>query len=310
MTQTRFNVLNAAETASRLPFDLLCQTLATTAADYFAGQIHSPERQVLPLAEGGLLLSMPATANDIGIHKLVNVCPANRQRGLNTIHGMVSIYAADSGVPLLMLDGPTVTARRTAAVSMLAIRSLSAEPPRHVAIIGSGKQASGHLQALAELYPGIRVDVHGLQQADCAAFCRQHADLPLDMHPLAGSPVDDAASVVITVTTSRKPVYDQAARADRLLIGVGAFTPEMAELAPSVIHGSQLFVDDPAGGRHEAGDLIQADVDWTQVASLSDAVAGRFDPSRPRLFKSVGCAAWDLAAARCALQQMQAHGQA
>ena len=302
MTPHPFNVLSASDTSAHLPFALLCQTLVATANEYAAGQIHSPERQVLALPEGGVLLSMPACASDIAIHKLVNVCPANRERGLNTIHGMVSVYAASTGQPLLVLDGPTVTARRTAAVSMLAMRALGGSRPPHVALIGTGKQASGHLFALAELYPGIRVDVHGKQEVVSEAFCQQHASLPLQLHPVAGTAVHAEASVVITLTTSQQAVYDQAATAERLLIGVGAFTPQMAELSPRAIHGSQLFVDDPIGGRHEAGDLIQANVDWSQVASLADALAGRFDPALPRLFKSVGCAAWDLAAARCALQ--------
>ena len=297
---TPLPVLSARQTAELLPFDSLCHVLADAAEEYQAGRISSPERQVLPLQGEGVLLSMPASAHDVAMHKLVNVCPHNSRHGLPTIHGVVSVYDAASGVPLLILDGPTVTARRTAAVSMLAMRSLQAPPPRHVALIGTGKQAAGHAEALAALYPGLRVDVHGHQRTATEAFCREHGTLGLDLQPATGD-VAEAAQVVIMLTTSKVPVYDQPARPDRLLIGVGAFRPDMAELGPHAIAGSQLFSDDPVGARHEAGDLIQAGIDWTTVASLADAVAGRFDAARPRLFKSVGTAAWDLAAARCAL---------
>ena len=91
--------------------------------DYAGGRIVSPERMVVPLAEGAVMLSMPASAADLAMHKLVNVCPRNRALGLPTIHGQVTAFDASTGVPQFMLDGPTVTGRRTAAVTMLGIRA-------------------------------------------------------------------------------------------------------------------------------------------------------------------------------------------
>src|SRR3546814_17841347 len=88
------------------------------------------------------MLSMPATAPDIAIHKLVNVVPANPQRGLPTIHGIVAAYDGKTGQELVVLDGPTVTARRTASVSMLGLKTFCAAPPKRIAILGTGKQAS------------------------------------------------------------------------------------------------------------------------------------------------------------------------
>ncbi|WP_448205867.1 bifunctional Delta(1)-pyrroline-2-carboxylate/Delta(1)-piperideine-2-carboxylate reductase [Azospirillum sp. sgz302134] len=300
MTAPTLSMLTADQTAECLPFSPLCDAVASAARDYAVGRITSPERQVLPLAGDGVLLSMPATAPDIGIHKLVNVCPDNAARGLPTIHGVVAAYDAATGVPLAILDGPTVTGRRTAAVSMLAIRTLARPAPRHVALIGAGKQASEHAKALAALYPGVRVDIHALNREEAEAFCRAHEGVGLDLRPAPGA-VDPAATVVITLTTSKRPVYDESPRPDRLLIGVGAFKPEMAEYGPTSVLGSEVFLDDPAGARHEAGDLIQAGFDWAKGRSLADALEGRASMDTPRLFKSVGCAAWDLAAARCAL---------
>ncbi|WP_247875837.1 bifunctional Delta(1)-pyrroline-2-carboxylate/Delta(1)-piperideine-2-carboxylate reductase [Azospirillum sp. TSH100] len=300
MTTAALSMLSPAQTAELLPFAPLCDAVADAARDYATGRIHSPERQVLPLAQKGVLLSMPATATDIGIHKLVNVCPANGALGLPTIHGVVAAYDGATGAPLVILDGPTVTGRRTAAVSMLAIRKLARRPPQRVALIGTGTQAAYHVEALAVLHPGIRVDVHGRSDASAQSFCRNSAIVGIDLRPASGA-VDPAADVVITLTTSLVPVYDEAPRSDRLLIGVGAFKPEMAEYGPASIHGSDVFIDDPAGARHEAGDLIQAGFDWATGRSLADALDGNGMTDRPRLFKSVGCAAWDLAAARCAL---------
>ena len=300
MTTTALSMLSPAETAELLPFAPLCDAVANAARDYAAGRIHSPERQVLPLAQNGVLLSMPATATDIGIHKLVNVCPANGALGLPTIHGVVTAYDGATGAPLVILDGPTVTGRRTAAVSMLAIRTLARRPPQRVALIGTGKQAACHVEALASLHPGIRVDMHGRSDGAAQSFCSTSNVAGIDLRPTSGA-VDPAVDVVITLTTSLVPVYDEAPQPDRLLIGVGAFKPEMAEYGATSIHGSDVFIDDPAGARHEAGDLIQAGFDWATARSLADARDGTGLTARPRLFKSVGCAAWDRAAARCAL---------
>lgn len=297
-------LLDAAATRRHLPMAALCQQVALAATELANGQLHCPERQALPLPAQGTLLSMPASANDIAIHKLVNVCPQNSQLGLATIHGVVSVYDAPSGVPRLLLDGPTVTARRTAAVSLLAIRHLLPHPPRHVALVGTGKQARAHLDALAECYPGLRVDLHSRHLDTAATCCRQLATLPLNLGPRCGE-IDPAADVVILLTTSRTPLYDAPARPGRLLIGTGAFRPEMAELGATSIAGSQLFCDDVPGAQHEAGDLLQAGVDWTQVRGLAHVLAGQADLARPVLFKSVGSAAWDLAAARCALASLR-----
>jgi 1-piperideine-2-carboxylate/1-pyrroline-2-carboxylate reductase [NAD(P)H] len=111
---------------------------------------------------------------------------------------------------------------------------------------------------------------------------------------------------VIAVTTSTEAVYDEPALRDRLVIGVGAFRPDMAEIGKTTLDGSDLYADDPAGARHEAGDLIQAGIDWSRVRSLAAALQGRIDAAHPRVFKSVGTAAWDLAAARVALAAVRA----
>ncbi|SCK16603.1 bifunctional Delta(1)-pyrroline-2-carboxylate/Delta(1)-piperideine-2-carboxylate reductase [Vogesella sp. LIG4] len=302
---SNLSVLTAAQTAELLPYVALCEEVAQAALDCRAGLIHSPERQVLPLPGDAVLLSMPATAADIAIHKLVNVCPGNQHHGLPTIVGMVSVYDAATGVPRVLLDGPTVTARRTAAVSLLALRRLLAEAPRHVAVIGCGTQAAAHLGALADTYPGLRVDVHGRSAAQVQDFIAAHRQLELSLQP-GGAQVAEAATAVLALTTSKVPVYELPARKERLLIGVGAFKPDMAEYGAVPIHGSRIYIDDPLGARHEAGDLIQAGIDWQAVHSLADALQDSIDFDQPRLFKSVGTAAWDLAAARCALRMQNA----
>lgn len=298
---------DAEATARLTPFPVLVDALAQACLEAARGEIASPARLVVPLNQGGIMLAMPAAARDLAIHKLVTVCPANRGRALPTIHGHVSICDPDTGEALFALDGPTVTGRRTAAVTLLAMRTFLRAAPREILLIGTGTQASHHVRALAAVYPEARVIVRGSALARAQAFCAGHGN-DLDLRVQEGDAIPETVDTVITLTTSTAPVYDESARPDRLLVGVGAFTPEMAEIGPRTLQGSALYVDDPAGARHEAGDFIQAGIDWHRVTPLADALAtgcaagagaGSAGPM-PVVFKSVGCAAWDLAACRVA----------
>lgn len=295
------------QTAALLPYARLVETLSRTVTDYAAGLVVSPERLVIPLQLGGVMLSMPASAADIAIHKLVNVCPGNSATGLPTILGQVSAYDSVTGQMLFALDGPTVTGRRTAAISALGIRHLSASA-KAILLIGTGTQASHHVEALSALYPDATLYVMGSSAESAARFATAHA-ASAPLVPLSSNIIPDEIDVVVTLTTSKQPVYREVARAGRLIVGVGAFTPLMAEIAPQVINASAIFVDDPLGAKHEAGDLIQANVDWTSVGALADVIAqSRASVAdRPIVFKSVGCAAWDLAAARLARSELGVH---
>lgn len=303
MTAQNPPVYNADQTAKLLPFPSLVKQIEQACTQLAQGKVHAPERQVVPFPQGGVMLSMPATASDIGIHKLVNVTPDNRASGLPTIHGLVSAFDGKTGQALMVLDGPTVTSRRTAALSMLGIQVFRKQSPRHVALIGCGVQASGHISALADIYPGIQVSIIGRTLEKAHAFIQQHKHLPLALHAEAQVPQD--ADTVITVTTSSTPVYDLSGQADRLIVAVGAFKPDLAEIGKTTLDSSVLYTDELAGARHEAGDFIQAEVDWSTVIPLSTAISSGVDLSRPVVYKTVGCAAWDLAAARCAVHTLK-----
>ncbi|PVX85190.1 bifunctional Delta(1)-pyrroline-2-carboxylate/Delta(1)-piperideine-2-carboxylate reductase [Paraburkholderia unamae] len=299
MSSLPLNAFDAAATAALLDYPTLVQSLRDTIVDYAEGKIVSPERLVVPLQEGGVMLSMPATAADIAIHKLVNVCPGNGKRQLPTIHGQVVAYDSITGEMLFSLDGPTVTGRRTAAVSALGILCLHAQAPQAILIIGTGKQAANHVEAFATLFPQARLLVAGKTTESTQRFVDAHAEAAPNLRALEGD-VPDLVDVVVTATTSKSPVYTLPARAGRLVVGVGAFTPDAAEVGKATVDGSFVVVDDPLGARHEAGDIIQAGYDWSQVHALAQALDSKLAPTAPVFFKSVGCAAWDLAACRAA----------
>lgn len=295
---------DATRTAELLRFPALVEAIAQAAVEREAGRIQCPERQVLALDEGGVLLSMPATAADIGIHKLVTVMPGNGARGLPTLHGVVTVCDAATGQPLCWLDGPAVTGRRTAAVSLLAIRCLLPQPPSDVLLIGTGAQAAFHVDALHALYPACRLWVQGRDLSRVQRFCATQAAVHAHIRPSMRPEDAGACQVVITLTTAVEPVWDEAPRPGRLVIGVGAFKPGMAEIGARTLAGSAIVADDAAGARHEAGDLIRAGVDWARVVSLGHVLRHAPDLAQAQVFKSVGSAAWDLAAARVAVSAL------
>ncbi|MEA9976480.1 MULTISPECIES: bifunctional Delta(1)-pyrroline-2-carboxylate/Delta(1)-piperideine-2-carboxylate reductase [unclassified Pseudomonas] len=290
-------VFNEIETAALLPIRELIAALRVAAQQVVDGDIVSPERLVVALKDGGVMLSMPATADDIAIHKLVNVNPRNRNEGLPTIHGQVVACDALSGVMLFQVDGPTVTGRRTAAVTLLGISCLLPQSPNSVLVIGGGKQAGNHVEAIAEVYPDAVIRVRGSSVQSARAFVeRFKARAPnLVAEDLANQ---SDADVVITLTTSKTPVYLEPARPGCLVIGVGAFTPDAAEISAKLINASTVYVDDPLGATHEAGDLILANIEWGRVKPLASALINKPDFSKPIVFKTVGTGAWDLAACR------------
>ncbi|HEY1149722.1 MAG TPA: delta(1)-pyrroline-2-carboxylate reductase family protein [Pseudoduganella sp.] len=301
--------LDPAATAALLPFPALVAALRRAVDELARGAIACPPRQVQPLHNGASLLSMVAGGEDVAVHKLISVVPDNPGRGLPTISGQLSVVDAVDGAIRLILDGATVTERRTAALSMLGVETLLGRAPRRVLLVGTGVQALSHAKALAALYPGVLLDIAGRSAQSVARFCMElgvlmpYANRPRYAPADARNPHEET-DLVITATTSSEPVYTQPARAGRLLIAVGSFKPHAAEIGAETVRASRILVDDPHGAEHEAGDLIRAGVDCSRLAGLSTALGGApLAASGPVLLKTVGCAAWDLAAARVALMQ-------
>ena len=290
-------------TAALLPYRRLVPALRQAMLDRRAGLIHAPQRVALPLPDGGTYLAMPASDDRFAVTKLVAVTPANRARGLPTLHATVVVADAGTGRTLCALDGPTVTARRTAAVTLLGVETLLGRPPRRVTLVGTGTQAWAHALAMHEHWSPEEIRVVGRTPDAGRAFASGLRD---DGIPIAASALDAAlagAECVVCLTTSATPVLPPAVRPDVLVVGVGAFTPAMAELPAALVRARTVVVDDLAGAREEAGDLIQAGVDWREVRELAEYVGHVRQLRAPAgfVFKTVGNAAWDLAAVRAAL---------
>lgn len=295
-------LLSAAETARRLPYPALADGLAAVLKR--RADLTAPERRAVPLANSTLLL-MPAASRELTITKLVTVHPENAARGLPTVQGVVVVTQGRTGELLGVLDGATVTERRTAALSLLAVRTLAPVPGGPLLVVGAGVQAQAHIEAFREGLGIAEVWVGSRTPERARALALHARTLGLRAH-VTENPVEIAATVplIVTATTSRTPVVTGLLRPDALICAVGAFTPEMAEIAPEIVSSSRVVVDTLDGATTEAGDLIQAAAagwDFSQAAELAALLdAPRPAPDRPTVFKSVGHALFDLAAAHVA----------
>jgi 1-piperideine-2-carboxylate/1-pyrroline-2-carboxylate reductase [NAD(P)H] len=298
-------ILDASQTADRLPYAGLADSIREVALARRSGGLQAPPRLVLPLQEGGVLLVMPASDREISITKLVTVHPQNPGRDLPTIQGEVVVMDATTGERLGLLDGSVVTARRTAALSMLAARELASRQRGPLLIVGAGSQGRAHLEAFHEGL-GVSEVFISSRSADSAAALAGHAG-GLGMEARAverPEEVLDRIGLVVTATTSQEPVLPGEVPEGIFVAAVGSFEPEAAELPPALISASQIFVDTMEGAKEEAGDLIQSAqagaFDWEEATALEDALRSTWCPDGTVVFKSVGNALWDLAAARTA----------
>jgi ornithine cyclodeaminase len=268
-------------------------------------KVQAPARMALPLPEGGVLLAMPASDEHIAITKLVTVHPENAAHSLPTIQGEVVVMEAATGRRLGLLDGSVVTARRTAALSLLAARELAPRPNGPLLIVGAGTQGRSHLEAFREGLGTSRVFVTSRTTERTASLADYAENLGMEARAVEDPEAAlDEASLVVTATTSREPVLPEAVPEGVFVAAVGSFEPEAAELPPALISRSTIVVDTLEGAREEAGDLIQAErtgaLSWENAMPLEDVLRTSERPEGTVVFKSVGHALWDLAAARTA----------
>ena len=248
---------------------------------------------------------MPAVDSHTAITKLITFTPGNAGTGRATIQGDVIVFDISTGQRRLVLDGPTVTARRTAAVSVLAAQRLAHDTQAPLLIVGAGVQGKAHLEAFAAVL-GTRQVMIASRSAQSADALAQHAkSLGLQAQVVANADAALASCpLVVTCTPASSIVLSAMPRQDGFISAVGAFTPSMAELSPGLCrhiadYGTVWL--DTADAQHEAGDLQQAGLNLQAMATLGEVVRqNTAKPVGPVLFKSCGWAGWDLAAARLA----------
>jgi len=290
-------------TAPRLGFPALIAALERQ----FVEGCEVPARQVHAVGGAMTALVMPAwqPGRYFGL-KVVNVAPGNAARGLPGLFATYQLFDATTGAPLALIDGGELTARRTAAASALAASRLARADARRQLIVGAGRVGS----LLAPAYRTVRaIDDVMVWNRDPAAAARLAATLAADGHPARAvadlaSAVGDA-DVVSCATLATEPLI----RGEWLAPGshldlIGGFTPAMREADDACFAGAGVWID-TAEALAKAGDLLhpiasgvlgREDVRGT-LADLCAAPPPARDPAARTVFKSVGTALEDLAAA-------------
>jgi ornithine cyclodeaminase len=297
------NLLDARASAMRLPYAALVREITDVMRDPVA---QVPPRLVQALPGGGSLFVMPAFDARLAITKLITFTPGNTAANRPTIQGDVVVFDVQTGERVLVLDGPTVTARRTAAVSLLAAQWLAPNTRGPLLIIGAGAQGHAHLEAFASVLGVREVLIHSRSEASAHLLAGRAHEIGLQAQVVADA---DAAlahcPLVVTCTPASAVVLRAHPRDDAFIAAVGAFTPRMIELDPDLTrhiarHGR--VVVDTRDADHEAGDLLQAGLDVSTLPCLRDLDPAAVRATGPVLFKSCGWAGWDLAAARAAMR--------
>lgn len=266
-----------------------------------AGEVAQPVRVMVPAApHGGFLGSMPAfTGAQLGA-KLVTFFPDNQ--GVPTHHALVVLFKPETGEPLAVMDGRLITEMRTGAVSAAATKALARADSAVLAILGSGVQATSHLEALRLVRDFREVRVWSPRNA--GAFAKQHG---LTLARSAEEAVR-GADVVVVATTSRTPVLSGRWLSPGTHVNaVGAPRPDWRELDDDVLRRAKLYVESREAASRESGDVIAAGAIFGEIGEVIGGTrAGRQSADEITLFKSVGVAVADLASAGLVYQAAMA----
>lgn len=301
--------LDAATLRQRLPWLALAQALH---------QMHlmgcqTPLRHVHQLGEQDHLLLMPAwqSGKHLGI-KTVTVCPGNSRLGLPAVNASYALFDANTGVLLAQMDGGELTALRTAATAALATRHLARADATRLLIVGAGRVASCLAPALRAVRPGLlQVTIWARDPLAAQALAKRLCAQGFDAH--ASTDLQTAvhhSDVICCATLATAPlVSGDWLRQGTHLNLIGSFTPQMCEADAACLARSRVFVDCEEA-LHKAGEIVQAvaqkqfalhQVQGSLQALCRGEVAGRRVAGEITVFKSVGSALQDLAAAGLAM---------
>jgi ornithine cyclodeaminase len=316
-------IVSQAEVATLLPMkeciDLMAEALSTLARE----EAVMPLRSIMWLPESiGALAAMPSYLPHIGMMgiKVISVFPRNRGTGLESHQGAVLLFEAERGRLLAIVDATAITAIRTAAVSGAATRALANIDAGDLAILGSGTQAGTHLEAMMLVRSVLRVRVWSPSGENAQRFAeRQSArrQVRIEVEPTARDAVE-GADLVCTTTSSRQPILHGEWLAPGAHVNaIGAVGRTARELDTTAIARARLFVDLRESAENEAGEFVLAREEGAIGAEhvlgeigelLIGRVNGRVAPEDITVFRGVGLAIEDLAAAHHVYRKAMSEG--
>jgi thiomorpholine-carboxylate dehydrogenase len=290
------------------PLELI-GAMESALADFSGGRVLQPVRTAIEIGDRSFFAVMPALYRAGGAlgAKLVTVVPANAGRGLHTHQAAIMLFDPETGELAAVLDGRYITEVRTAAASAVSARHLARPDSSALAILGTGVQAASHFEALRSVLPLGEVRVWSPTREHRERFA---AERPGTLAPETPEAAVRGADVVVLATSSVTPAIASEWVADGAhVIAIGACRPSQREIDPELVARAALFVDSRAAALQESGDVVQGIAEGRFTADhirgeLGEVAggqrAGRGSAKEVTLFKSLGLAVEDVAAAALA----------
>jgi ornithine cyclodeaminase/alanine dehydrogenase-like protein (mu-crystallin family) len=285
-----------------LHWEDLINAMEQALAEFSRGVVLNPVRTVLAIEEGRRYLGiMPAVLDDVMGVKFVSFYPANAESANPTHNATILLYDTVTGQPLAAMDGRLITEMRTAAVSAAVTKYLAPARSRVLALLGSGVQAHSHLQALAHVRDFSEVRVWSRNAEHARRFAHEHGVTATDSAESAVS----GADVVVTATAARTPILKGAwLKRGAHVNAVGSSRPDWRELDDEAM-ANVVVVDSREAAEREAGDVILARAPI--YAEIGEIFSGEktLPLDSTTVFKSVGLAVEDIAAAKLAFGHLR-----
>jgi len=296
--------LNEEQVRRHLRMADLIHAMEKALIDFSTGKVTQPVRSVINVdPPGGFLGLMPAFSPDgLGL-KAVTFYPSNAQRSIPTHMATIFLVEPQTGTPLAIMDGRLITEMRTAAVSAVATKLLASPDAKILAILGSGVQARSHVEALRLVRQFGEVRVWSPNREHAERFAKE-----IGATAVSAEQAVRGADVVVTATSSKLPVLKGAwLKRGCHVNGIGACRPDWRELDDEAM-SNVVFVDSREGAMKESGDVVLSNAKI--YGELGEALAGKV-PSRVNettIFKSLGMAVEDIAAAMLVYRALITNG--
>ncbi len=319
-------VLREDEVKTLLSMHELIALMVDALRAYSSGAVLQPVRLALGIEpQGGYLGLMPAHIKGDGEKgdrlgaKAVTFYTQNADRGLPTHMALILLWDPATGAPLALMDGRLITEMRTAATSAAATTVLARADAAVLALLGAGVQARSHLDALRIVRPlrEVRVWSRTAERREAFAQAMRHPGLPVVVYATAAEAVR-GADLIVTATSSPLPVLEGRWISPGTHINaVGAPRSDWRELDSAAVAMARLFVDSRAGAMAESGDVLLPVQEKTITSAhilgeigevLAGRVPGRTRPEEVTLFKSLGMAVEDVAAAHFVYERAREKG--
>ncbi|WP_407289106.1 ornithine cyclodeaminase family protein [Streptomyces sp. BP-8] len=308
-------VLGRSQVEALLDVDTLIDGLASAMTDLSAGRASSPDRVAALVPErDGFLAAMPGSVPSAGVlmSKLVSVFPHNAGTPLPTHQALIVVFDPETGEPVALLDGTAITAARTAACSALSARLLAREDASVLAVLGTGAQARSHAEAMCRVRPIRHIRVAGRNETKAAALAEELTAalrLPVEAAPTYAQALD-GADIAAATTHATDPVIRRAWLTPGVHVTSVGFNPAGREIDDATIAEALVCVETrqaalapfPAGSSDllnpiRDGVITEAHVHAELGELLNGSKPGRSSHDQITLYKSVGVAAQDAAAA-------------